>query len=121
MREVQDASSEASANDEWLLPTSQVWPPYSRARTCTWSGTRALSLRGARQPSRYVRDGGTGPPWYGPTVVPARWGLGLERGPVGCSEVCLRYRSPVPLTATTFSPPPYSPRLPVCRHNAVRS
>ena len=30
-------------------------------------------------------------------------------------EVCLWY------TATTFSPPPYSPGLPVCRHNAVRS
>ena len=48
-------------------------------------------------------------------------GLGLEQGPVGCSEVCLRDRYPVPLTATTLSPPPYSPWLPVCRHNAVHS
>ena len=34
----------------------------SRARTCTSSGTRALSLQGARRPSRYVSvDGGTEP------------------------------------------------------------
>ena len=40
----------------------------SRARTCTSSGTRALSLPGARQPSWYVSvDGGTEP-----AKVPAR-------------------------------------------------
>ena len=52
---------------------------------------------------------------------PAGLGLGLGRGPVGRSEVCMWCRYPVPHTATTFSPPPYSPRLPVCRHNAAGS
>ena len=55
------------------------------------------------------------------TVVPARRpaGLGLERGPVGCSEVCLRYRYPVHLTATTLARHNIS-RLPFCRRNAAR-
>ena len=48
------------------------------------------------------------PPRYRPRPA----GLGLERSPVGCSVVCLRYRYPVPLTATTLRPPPYEPRSP---------
>ena len=76
-----------------------------------------LYPRGARQPS-FLPSGCSG---GAAEVFPRPAGLGLGRGQVGRSEVCLWCRYPVPHTATTFSPPPYSPRLPVCRHNAVRS
>ena len=93
MQEVWDVSSEASANDEWLLPTSQVWPPYSRARTCTWNGThRALSLRG--ECGRGMSATGVPSPRYRPAGPLLSAPVGVQDGtfkqhpgfiPSGCS------------------------------------